>query len=89
MFTIFETLFILAVDDEEGNLLESVVKVLEPALAGGVLAELQGDPAARVAFYLSQLEFAATDRKGAADPLLSYAFDVRVDQQVLLAVGDE
>jgi hypothetical protein len=40
MFTIFETLFILAVDDEEGNVLESVVKVLEPALAGGVLAEL-------------------------------------------------
>jgi len=40
MFTIFETLFILAVDDEEGNVLESVVKVLEPTLAGGVLAEL-------------------------------------------------
>jgi golgi phosphoprotein 3 len=40
MFNIFETLFLLAVDDEEGNVLESVVKVLEPALAGGVLAEL-------------------------------------------------
>ena len=39
-FTIFETLFILAIDDEDGNLIESAVNDLEPALAAGVLAEL-------------------------------------------------
>ncbi len=40
MFTIFEALFLLAIDDEEGDLLESVVSNLEPALAAGMLAEL-------------------------------------------------
>jgi hypothetical protein len=40
MFTIFEDLFLLAIDDEEGDLLESVVENLEPALAAGMLAEL-------------------------------------------------
>ncbi|HVP20772.1 MAG TPA: GPP34 family phosphoprotein [Anaerolineaceae bacterium] len=40
MFTIFETLFLLAIDDEEGDVIDSAVSVLEPALAGSVLAEL-------------------------------------------------
>jgi Golgi phosphoprotein 3 (GPP34) len=39
-FTIFETLFILAIDDEDGDLIESAVNDLEPALAAGLLAEL-------------------------------------------------
>jgi len=39
-FTIFETLFILAIDDAEGDLVESMVNDLEPALAAGVLADL-------------------------------------------------
>ena len=40
MFTIYEAIFIQAIDDEEGNLLEDEVEVLEPVVAGGVLAEL-------------------------------------------------
>ncbi|MDR3577872.1 MAG: GPP34 family phosphoprotein [Anaerolineaceae bacterium] len=39
-FTIFEALFILAIDDGDGDLVESMVNDLEPALAAGVLAEL-------------------------------------------------
>ncbi|MDR3578031.1 MAG: GPP34 family phosphoprotein [Anaerolineaceae bacterium] len=38
--TIFEFLYILAIDDAEGDLLESAVNQLEPAVAAGVLAEL-------------------------------------------------
>ena len=40
MFTIFETLFLLAIDDQAGDILESAKKDLEPALASAVLAEL-------------------------------------------------
>ena len=40
MINIFESLFILALDDEEGDFAESIVSILEPALAGAVLAEL-------------------------------------------------
>jgi len=40
MFTIYEAIYVQAIDDEEGNLLEDEVEVLEPVLAGGVLAEL-------------------------------------------------
>jgi hypothetical protein len=40
MLTIFEAIFILAIDDEEGGLVESVVTALEPALSGAVLVEL-------------------------------------------------
>jgi hypothetical protein len=37
---VFEALFILALDEEEGYIVESVVENLENALAGAVLAEL-------------------------------------------------
>jgi Golgi phosphoprotein 3 len=40
MINIFEALFILALDDEEGDIVESVEPILESALAGAVLAEL-------------------------------------------------
>jgi hypothetical protein len=40
MINIFEGLFILALDDEEGDIIESVESTLESALAGAVLAEL-------------------------------------------------
>jgi len=40
MFTIFESLFLLAIDDEEGDLIESVKGEIEPVLAAGVLSEL-------------------------------------------------
>ena len=40
MFTMFESLFLLAVDDQAGDIVNSAKKDLEPALAGAVLAEL-------------------------------------------------
>jgi hypothetical protein len=40
MANIFEALFILALDDEEGNIVESAASILESALAGAVLSEL-------------------------------------------------
>jgi golgi phosphoprotein 3 len=40
MVNIFEALFILALDDEEGDIVESVVSDLESSLAGAILAEL-------------------------------------------------
>ena len=40
MFTICETLFLLAIDDAEGDLVESVAESLEPVLATAALAEL-------------------------------------------------
>ncbi len=40
MVNIFEALFILAVDDEDGDVVESVLRPLESILAGAVLAEL-------------------------------------------------
>ncbi len=40
MITIFDTLFILALDEEAGGLRETVAETLESVLAGAVLAEL-------------------------------------------------
>lgn len=40
MVKIFEALFILALDEDEGYIIESAVEKLEAALAGAVLAEL-------------------------------------------------
>ena len=40
MANIFESLFLLALDDEEGSIVESVESSLESILAGAVLAEL-------------------------------------------------
>jgi len=40
MIKIFEALFILALDEDEGYIVESAVEKLETALAGAVLAEL-------------------------------------------------
>ncbi len=40
MFTIFEILFLLAMNDAEGGLVESALENLEPALAGALLVEL-------------------------------------------------
>lgn len=40
MANLFESLFILALDEDEGYIVESVVENLESALAGAVLAEL-------------------------------------------------
>lgn len=40
MFNIFESLFLLALDDEQGQIIESVTGGLEAILSGAVLAEL-------------------------------------------------
>lgn len=40
MFNLFESLFILALDAEEGEILESVANLFETVLTGAVLAEL-------------------------------------------------
>jgi Golgi phosphoprotein 3 len=40
MVNIFEALFILALDEEEGDIVESVLSTLESTLAGAVLTEL-------------------------------------------------
>lgn len=40
MANIFESLFLLALDDEEGDIAELIASPLESFLAGAVLAEL-------------------------------------------------
>lgn len=71
MFTTFETLFLMAIDDEEGNLLDSAIEDLDPALAGAVLAEL----ALTGRIKVEDGRVAVVDSTATENPILDHALD--------------
>lgn len=71
MFTTYETLFLMAVDDAEGDLLESSIENLEPALAGAVLVELV--LCGRIT--LENDRVAVVNSTQAGNPILDHALD--------------
>lgn len=73
MSNIFEALFILAVDDEEGGVVEPVANKLESILAGAVLAEL----VLMKRIELTEQRVCITDRLPAGHPVLDQVlFDI-------------
>jgi hypothetical protein len=74
-FTVFETLFLLAIDDEEGDLLETALKKLEPALAAALLAEL----ILRGRIAIDENHIIVVDPTATEHPVLDHALYEMVD----------
>jgi len=79
MANLFESLFILALDEDEGYIVESVVEDLESALAGAVLAEL----VLRKRISLNENNVVADDSSPTEHPILDKAlFDIAAEAKV-------
>ena len=75
MFNICEALFILAVEYEAGDIVESVAASLESALAGAILADL----VLQKRILLTEDHVVVTDPTSTGHPILDKAlFDIRV-----------
>ncbi len=75
MVSICEVLFLLALDDQEGNIIESAAGALESAIAGAILAEL----ALQHRIDLVNGRVVVTDQTPVEHPVLNKAVDAILD----------
>jgi hypothetical protein len=85
MVRIFEALFILALDDEDGDIVESFVTALESALAGAVLAEL----VLQNRISMEENRLFVTDQTTTEHHLVDEGVLVRKKKRLHLAIPDE
>jgi hypothetical protein len=76
MPTMFEALFLLALDDDEGYIVESAIENLERALAGAVLAEL----ALQKRIELIGNRILVSNQECTGHPILDKAFNDMIDE---------
>lgn len=79
MTNVFETLFILALDEDEGYIVESALENLETALAGAVLVEL----ALQERIGLKDYRVVVTKQERIGHPILDKALNDILDQTKL------